>query len=215
MMRRNPGFTVVSVLSLGVGIGVNSTLFSLADALVFRPLSVSRPGEVVTSLGKTQSDSAGAISYPGYLDFRDRSQSFDGLVAFTTSTFGFTSKPDALPQGKTGLLVSGNLFRAMGVEPELGRGFLPEEDQVPGRDAVVVLGHDFWEKQLGADRSIIGRKVRLNGIEFTVIGVAPARFTGMDQSLRPTLFVRLCCSSASRPIPTGGCSSIATTVSWT
>jgi hypothetical protein len=84
----------------------------------------------------------------------------------------------------------------MGVEPELGRGFLPEEDQVPGRDAVVVLGHDFWEKQLGADRSIIGRKVRLNGIEFTVIGVAPARFTGMDQYLRPTLFVRLCCSSA-------------------
>jgi hypothetical protein len=98
IMRRNPGFTVVSVLSLGVGIGVNSTLFSLADALVFRPLSVSRPGEVVTSLGKTQSDSAGAISYPDYVGFRDRSQSFDGLVAFTTSTFGFTSKPDALPQ---------------------------------------------------------------------------------------------------------------------
>lgn len=77
----------------------------------------------MTLPGKTQSDSAGAISYPDYVDFRDRSQSFDGLVAFTTSTFGFTSKPDALPQVKTGLLVSGNLFRAMGVEPELGRGF--------------------------------------------------------------------------------------------
>jgi MacB-like periplasmic core domain len=131
------------------------------------------------------------LSFPDYVDFRDRSQSFDGLVAFTTSTFGFTSKRDDLPQMKTGLLVSGNLFRAMGVEPELGRGFRPEEDQVPGRDAVVVLGHDFWEKQLGADRSIIGRKVRLNGIEFTVIGVAPAAFTGMNQYLRPTLFVPL------------------------
>jgi macrolide transport system ATP-binding/permease protein len=144
IMRRNPGFTLVAVLSLGVGIGVNSTLFSLADALVFRPLSVSRPEEVVTLLGKTQSDSAGAISFPDYVDFRDRSRSFDGLVAFTTSTFGFTSKPDDLPQVKTGLLVSGNLFRAMGVEPELGRGLRPEEDQVPGRDAVVVLGHDLW-----------------------------------------------------------------------
>jgi hypothetical protein len=77
IMRRNPGFTMVAVLSLGVGIGVNVTLFSLADALIFRPLSVSRPGEVVSLLGKTQNDSAGAISYPDYVDFRDRSQSFE------------------------------------------------------------------------------------------------------------------------------------------
>src|ERR1700674_3893983 len=112
-MRRNPGFRLVAVSSLGVGIGVNSTLFSLADALVFRPLSVSRPGEVASLLGKTPSDTAGAISYPDYVDYRDRSQSLDGLVAFTTSTFGFASNPDDLPQVKTGLLVSGNMFRAM------------------------------------------------------------------------------------------------------
>src|SRR5580658_9611134 len=90
-----------------------------------------------------------------------------------------------------GMLVSGNFFQAMGVEPELGRGFRPGEGELPGRDAVVVLGHDFWDKQLGADRSIVGRHVRLNGVEFTVIGVAPERFTGMDQSFRPALFLPL------------------------
>ena len=191
MLLRNPGFTLVAVLSLGIGIAVNSTLFSFADALVLRPLSVSRPSEVVTLQGKTPRDSAGNFSYRDYADFRDRSKSFDRLVAFKISTFGFTAKRDNLPQVETGMLVSGNLLQAMGVEPELGRGFRPDEDVVPGRDAIVVLGHDFWEKQLGADPSIIGRRVWLNGVEFTVIGVAPERFTGMDQYLRPTMFVPL------------------------
>lgn len=165
MLFKNPGFTLVAVLSLAIGIGVNSAMFSLADALLLRPLSVSRPGEVVSVEGKTPGDPVGDLSYRDYVDFRDRSRSFAGLVAFTTSTFGFSAKPDALPQMKMGMLVSGNLFRVMGVEPELGRGFRPEEDRTQGRDAVVVLGHDFWEKQLGADRSIVGQKVRLNGIE--------------------------------------------------
>jgi predicted permease len=189
MMVRNPAFTLIAVLSLGIGIGVNSTLFSLADALVLRPLSVSRPSEVVTVRSKAPSDSGDSMSYRDYEDFRDRGGSFDGLVAFTTYTFGFKARPEDLPQVQLGMLVSGNFFQAMGVEPELGRGFRPDEDEVPGRDAVVVLGHDFWDKQLGADRSIVGRHVRLNGVEFTVIGVAPERFTGMDQYLRPAMFV--------------------------
>jgi macrolide transport system ATP-binding/permease protein len=191
MLFKNPGFTLVAVLSLAIGIGVNAAMFSLADALLLRPLSVSRPSEVVSVESRTPSEPFGDLSYRDYVDFRDRSQSFAGLVAFTTSTFGFSARPDELPQMKMGMLVSGNLFRVMGVEPELGRGFRPEEDQTQGRDAVVVLGHDFWEKQLGADRSLIGHKVRLNGIEFTVIGVAPERFTGMDQYFRPSMFLPL------------------------
>jgi predicted permease len=191
MLVRNQSFTAVAVLSLALGIGVNSSLFSLADALVLRPLSVFRPHQVVTVVSKSPGDPMGGISYPDYKDFRDQSRSFDGLVAFTSSSFGFAAQPDALPQITTGMLVSGNFLRVMGVEPELGRGFLPEEDQVPGRDAVVVLGYDFWRSQLNADRSIIGRNVRLNGIEFTIIGVAPERFTGMDLLLRPALFVPL------------------------
>jgi predicted permease len=191
MLMRNPVFALIAVVSLSIGIGVNSTLFSLADALVLRPLSVSHPSEVVTLQRKTPADSAGNFSYRDYVDFRDRSKSFAGLVAFTTRPFAFTAKRDDLPQVETGMLVSGNLFQAMGAEPGLGRGFRPEEDRVPGRDAVVVLGHDFWEKQLGADPLVIGRHVWLNGVEFTVVGVAPKRFTGMDQYLRPTMFVPL------------------------
>ncbi len=191
MLRRNPGFAVVAVLSLAVGIGVNATMFSLADAVLLRPLSVAQPGAVVTINSHSPANPAGNLSYRDYVDFRNRSHSFTGLVAYTFSNFGFSARRGDLAQMKVGYLVSSNLFRVMGIEPDLGRGFLPEEDEVPGRDAVVVLGHDFWEKDLGADRTIIGRKVRLNGIDFTVIGVAPARFTGLDQYFRPAMFVPL------------------------
>jgi hypothetical protein len=153
MLFKNPAFTLVAVLSLAVGIGVNSAMFSLADAMLLRPLSVSRPGAVVSVESKTHSDPFGDLSYRDYVDFRDRSSSFTGLVAFTTSTFGFSARPNDLPQMKMGMFVSGNLLRAMGAE--LGRGFRPEEDQTQGRDALVVLGHDFWEKQPGADAPVL------------------------------------------------------------
>ena len=88
-------------------------------------------------------------SYREYVDVRDRSTSFDGLVAYTDVTSGLAVTPDALPKLSLGLLVSGNFFTVMGVEPELGRTFRPEEDQVPGRDAVVILSHSLWEQQFG------------------------------------------------------------------
>ncbi len=192
MLARNPGFTVVAVLSLGIGIGANSSMFSFADGLILRPLPVLRPSEVVTVAARAQGyilDRLGLCSYRDYVDYRDQSKSFAGLVAYRLNTFGFSPAPDALPQMKLGMLVTGNFFRVMGVEPELGRSFRPDEDQVEGRDAVVVLGHDFWEKDLAADRSIIGRKVKLNGVEFTVIGLAPAPFTGMDTVVRPAFYI--------------------------
>ena len=83
-----------------------------------------------------------------------------------------------------GLLVTGNFLHVVGVEPQLGRDFRPEEDQVPSRDAVVILGHEFWTQQFGADPSILGRTVRLNGADFTVVGVTPPGFTGVDQFVR-------------------------------
>jgi predicted permease len=191
MLLKHPGFTLVAVVSLAIGIGANSAMFSLADALLLRPLPVLRPGDVVTvgSISAVERFSALIASYRDYVDFRDRSRSFDGLVAFTISTFGFSTRPDALPQLKAGMLVTGNFFSVMGVEPELGRDFRTEEDAVPGRDAVVIVGHELWEKEFGSDRSILGRRVRLNGIECTIIGVAPAKFTGMDQYLTPAFFL--------------------------
>ena len=195
MLAVAPAFTLVAVLSLAVGIGANCAIFSFADALLLRPLPVARPAEVVT-VGSTMTlEALGASalesSYRDYVDVRNRSRSFDGLVAFTYVTAGFASHPGAMPAFKLGMLASGNVFRVMGIEPALGRAFGPEEDLVPGRDAVVVLGHALWEQQFSSDPSVLGRRVEIDGHPFTVIGVAPAEFTGLNGLLRTDFFVPL------------------------
>ena len=190
-LLKAPGFTLVAVLSLAIGIGANSAMFSLADGLILRPLPVPHPNEIVTAGYNTSVGGFGSISasYRDYLDFRTASKSFDGLLAYTSYSFGFSKGPDSPAQLKIGMLVTGNFFRVLGVEPELGRGFGDEEDKAPGRNAVVVLGHDLWEKDFAADPAILGKKIRLSGIECTVIGVAPERFTGLDNYFRPALFI--------------------------
>ncbi len=193
MLAANPGFTLVAVSSLALGIGANCAAFSWADALLLRPLTVARPSEVVT-VGSTMSVegfSRLGASYREYIDIRDRSASFDGLVAFTGVTSGLAATPEALPKLTLGMMVSGNFFTVMGVEPELGRNFRPEENEVPGRDAVVILSHSLWQQHFGADPSILGRRVQLTGIEFTIVGVAPETFTGMNQFVRSDFYVPL------------------------
>lgn len=186
-------FAVLVVLTLGLGIGANSAMFSLADAVLLRPLPVLRPSEIVTVSTfspNSFSESVGPLSYRDYVDYLDKSKSFAGLAAFSfAKNFGFALQRGELPALKGGLLVSGNLFRVMGVEPALGRDFNSEEDSVPGRNAVVVLGNQFWKSQFGSDRSVVGRHLLLDGVELSIIGVAPEKFTGMDQYLRPDVFV--------------------------
>ena len=195
MLAKNSGFTVVAVMSLAIGIGANCAIFSFADALLLRPLPVARPGEVLTVGSTTAIEAFGASSlvssYRDYVDIRDRSKSFDGLAAFTYLTAGFASDQKASPKLKMGMLVSGNLFPLMGVVPTIGRAFRLEEDQVPGRDAVVVLGRAMWEQEFGSDQTVLGRSVRINGNELTVIGVAPPEFNGLDQFVRSDFFVPL------------------------
>ena len=195
ILARNPGFTIISVLSLAIGIGANCAIFSFADALLLRPLPVARPAEVVTvgSVSTLEALNASSLvsSYPDYVDIRDRSRSFAGLAAFTYLTAGVATDPVATPKLKMGMLVSGNLMPLMGVQPTLGRGFRPDEDRVPGRDAVVVLGSRLWEQEFGSDPNVLGRSIRINAVPFTVIGVAPADFTGMNQYVRSDFFVPL------------------------
>lgn len=200
MLARTPGFTAVAILSLAIGIGANCAIFSFADALLLRPLPVARPGEVYT-IGSTLNIeafgvSALATSYPDYLDIRDRAKSFDGLVAFTYETAGFAARPDQTPRLTMGMLATANLFRVMGVTPVLGRGFTAEEDRVPGRDAVVVLGHALWAREFASDPNVLGRRVDIDGHPFTIIGVAPAGFTALDQAVRLDFFVPLMMSPA-------------------
>jgi macrolide transport system ATP-binding/permease protein len=195
LLGKSPGFTLVSICSLAIGIGATSAMFSFADALLLRPLPVPEPGRiaaVTTSTGEIFANTA--LSYPDYRDFRDGNRSFDGLIAASTVSFGF--KPDAksLPKIAIGMYVSGNFFRALDVQPVLGRAFLPTEDQAVGRDAVVVLGHDFWMHQLNASPSIVGSTLWLNSVPFTVIGVAPEQFTGIDQFVKYAMFIPIAMS---------------------
>jgi hypothetical protein len=189
VLAKNPGFTAIAALSLALGIGANSAIFSLTDALLLRPLPVLDPGSLLTVSTNTPDNPFGGTSFQDYRDLRDKSQSFDSMAAYQLYTFGLAPSPGVQPQMRLGMLVSDNFFRTLGVQPALGRAFLPEEGKVSGRDAIAVLSHDLWLNQFGADRSIIGRNIRLNGIDFAVIGVAPASFTGLDQFVRPALFV--------------------------
>jgi putative ABC transport system permease protein len=195
MLASSPAFAAIAILSLAIGVGANCAIFSFADALLLRPLPVARPGEIYTVGSMTSIEAFGASalvsSYPDYVDVRDRTKSFDGLAAFTYLTAGFATNPSLVPRLKLGMLASGNLFRVMGVETTLGRAFTPDEDRVAGRDAVVVIGHVMWEQEFGSDPSVLGRQVLIDGRSFTVIGVAPSEFTGLNQYVRADFFVPL------------------------
>ena len=179
-LRRTPGLAAFVVITLALGIGMTSGTFSMVDALIFRPYPVPHPSGVVTLVSTTHDSSFEDFSYREYLDIRDKTKSYDGVIANAgMEAVGFSAEPAATPRVKGGMMVSGNYFQVLGVEPRLGRGFRKDEDQAPGRDAVVVLGPDFWKHEFASDPSVVGRTVRLNGTEFTVIGVAPESFPGM------------------------------------
>jgi predicted permease len=205
-LRQNPGFALVAILSLALGIGANSAIFSLANALILRPLPVPSPSRLVAVQSQLRGENVGGLmqysdlSYPDYADLRDKNRSFDGLAATQYSPFGFALEKSALPQMKFGQLVSGNFFRVLDVTPVLGRGFRREEDQVKGRDAVVVLGYDLWQTEFAASSDAVGRTVFLNGMAFTVVGVAPQSFTGSQILIRSALYVPL----AMGPLLAGG-----------
>lgn len=191
MLRRNPGFTLVAIGSLAIGIGATSASFSIADVLMLRPLPVLEPSQVVTVTPANQGafGANATISYPDYRDFRDKNRTFEGLIATSFAPFGFSPNPTALAKVVYGTFVSGNFFHTLGVQPTQGRAFLESEDQAVGRDAVVILGYDFWLSQFNASPSVLGSSIRLNGIECKVVGVAPEGFTGVDNMVRPALFV--------------------------
>jgi macrolide transport system ATP-binding/permease protein len=179
-LHRAPGLAAFVVMTLGLGIGMTSGTFSMVDALIFRPYPVPHPSGVVTLVSTTHDSSYEPFSYREYLDIRDKTKSYEGVIANAgMEAVGFSAEPTAMPRVKGGMMVSGNYFHVLGVEPRLGRGFREDEDQVPGRDAVVVLGPDFWKHEFANDPSVVGKTIRLNGTDFTVIGVAPETFPGM------------------------------------
>src|SRR6202162_2997693 len=191
-LRHTPGLTAFVAITLALGIGMTSATFSMVDGLIFRPYPVPHPGNVVTLVSTTHDSPFDDFSYREYLDIRDKTMSYDGVIANADmEAVGFSAEPTATPRIKGGMMVSGNYFHVLGVEPRLGRGFREDEDQVPGRNAVVVLGPDFWRHEFASDPSVVGRTIRLNGTEFTVIGVAPYSFPGMLVFQRPDFYLPL------------------------
>jgi len=191
-LRRTPGLTAFVVITLALGIGMTSAPFSMVDALIFRPYPVPQPSDVVTLVSTTHDSSFDGFSYREYLDIRGKTESYGGVIANSDiRAVGFSAEPGATPRVKGGMMVSGNYFHVLGVEPQLGRGFREDEDQVPGRDAVVVLGPDFWKHEFASDPAVVGRTIRLNGTGFTVIGVAPETFPGMQIWWHPDFYMPL------------------------
>jgi putative ABC transport system permease protein len=197
--RTRPGFTAVATLPLAVGIGATSAIFSVADAELLRPLPVRDPGMVVTVGTVSPGDTWSGMSYPNYRDVRDASQSFEGLVAYRRSTpMTFARSPESAREVRMGMLVSDNFFEVLAVQPAMGRMFTAREARDPGSDPVIVLGYDFWNSILLGDPSVVNDVVWINGIEFTVVGIAADTFTGMDESI-PAFYVPL--TNATRLAP--------------
>ena len=185
MLAANPGFSAVAILSLAIGIGANTSMFSLADAMLLRPLPVDHPADMVRVVSTSQTERYGRISYPDYLDFRDHAKTLSGLLGYKNIAIGFNPNADAPAKLLLGLAVTTNFFDVMGVRPSLGRGFRADED----REAVVVISDSTWDSQFGRDPSVIGRTVKLSKVDFTIIGVAPASFPGLDRYVHESMYV--------------------------
>ena len=195
MLRKNLGYAAVAVISLGLGIGVNTTIFSFVNALLFRPPAVQGARELLEvwnqNLQGKGIESYTPLTYPDYLYYRDRNHAFSGLLAFDGDPRIVSWIRAGQGERAQGALVSGNFFSVLGVKPVLGRAFLAEEDQAPGAHPVIVLSHAFWAERLGSDPRVLGRSFNLNGTNFTAVGVAPAGFTGVLVGLQPDFWTPL------------------------
>jgi predicted permease len=180
MLMMRPGFTVIAVLTLGLGIGVNTALFTLFNTLI-RPLSIKDPDAVVRL--NYVSNKSSKFSYPDYLYIRDQTKVFSALIANEDESFLLGVKEAEESQEIRGEFVSSNFFSELGGEAILGRTFAPEESDAPGKDPVVVLSHRFWQRRFAGDPKIVGRGILLNGKPFTVIGVTEPEFTGLSSTL--------------------------------
>ncbi len=188
VFRQNPGFTAVAVLSLALGIGANTAIFSLINAVLLRYLPVRSPEQLVI-LARNPARPMTSANYPDYLYLRDNAKSYSGLIAYSGAwAWGFAA--EGQPTQLAGVsLVSGNYFDVLGVTPALGRMFNAEDNNTEGAHPDAVLSHGFWMRGFGGDTGVIGRRVRINGSPFTVVGVSRAGFTGAEVGVSPDIFL--------------------------
>jgi predicted permease len=175
MLAKNPGFTLIAVITLALGIGANTAIFTLLDKALIRTLPVEQPQRLIV-LAKDGGGAPVSFSYPMYAELRTRAEALTELAAYFQQPFSLSD--GGATERVIGQIVSGNYFAALGVRPALGRFFLPEEDRTPGAHPVVVISHGLWQRRFGADPAALGKTVILNNHRYTVVGVAPREFTG-------------------------------------
>jgi hypothetical protein len=185
---KNPGFTTVAVLSLALGIGANTTIFTLINSVFLNPLPVKNPSELVgiytvDANNPGQFSNLNPVSYKNYQDFRDQNQVFTGL-AYYSFPFAASVSRGGEPMQIFTEMVTGNYFDVLGVHPARGRFFLPEEDQTPGTNPVVVMSYGLWQRVFGGKASVIGRTLRVNGHTYTVVRIGPAGLQGRQRHRR-------------------------------
>ena len=186
-MVRSPGFSAVAILSLGLGVGVNTAMFSLVDSLLFRPLPVTAPDTLVDIFtAGSDGDEYATSSYPDYLDLKAQNTVFTDMIGYSPMiaplSLGDRSRV------ALGQVVTSNHFAVLGVQPFLGRLLMPADDE-PGAPRVVVLSHRMWQREFGGDPQIVGKSITLRGLPYTIAGVTPASFTGVVPLLTPELFL--------------------------
>ena len=186
-LLKRPGFAAVGIVSLALGIGANTAIFSLVNTVLLRSLPVAQPEEVVSVSVRAKDDSISAFSYPNYKDFRDRNQVLAGLVAYRFVPLSLSREGNNARVW--GYEVSGNYFDVLGVRPIKGRTFQPEEDQGRSAHPVIVISYDCWQRRFGGDPNVIGTEVLLNNHQFKVIGIAPAGFKGTEFVYTPEMWI--------------------------
>jgi predicted permease len=208
MLIKSPALTIVAVVSLALGIGANTAIFTLVDRLLLRTLPVEQPEQLVTFAnygGKNTS-----ISYPLYVDYRDRNEVLSGILAYSQAAFSMSNAGQT--ERLIGNIVTGNYFSVLGVSPARGRFFLPDEDATPGASPVAVLSYGLWKRRFNADPAVIDKTISLNGVPFTIIGVAPAEFTGVVRGSSPEIYVPMMMQA--QAMPSWGDALTARTMSW-
>src|SRR5262245_36536085 len=177
----NPGFVAVAALTLALGIGANTAIFSVVNGVLLKPLPYDQPGQVV-NLWEAAPWGLSAVSPGAFIDWRDASESLEALSVVRGASMNLAG--EGRPERLIGLTVSASYLRVLRIQPMLGRGFLPGEDKPDGDNKVVVISHGLWQRRFGADQGIIGRAIRLNSEPHTVIGVLPpkAALAGQDSN---------------------------------
>jgi putative ABC transport system permease protein len=181
MLMKQPGFTMIAVLTLALGIGANTAIFSVINAVVFRPRPVAEPERLVELYSGDALRPYMNSAYQDFLIFREQGDVFSGLAAYGLRQFKL-GEADEMEQ-VLGEVVSGNYFDLLGVKAFSGRTFLQEEDQTPGSHPVAVIGHGLWRRRFGSDPALIGKTITINKQALTVIGIAPPQYTGMIRGL--------------------------------